>query len=217
MASPAQLVQTISSVTGIPLPAVVDVDRKLVTANLRSKGGRGFNAARMTALDAARLLVAVLGSAQSNAAADTVTRYSLTAADKKRSSQKLFAAALIDDLAALPARHSFVDAVAALIASVATGSLASTAGDANTPSIEVFAFTKATRGRIRISGLPNGLTASVEYAASALRAKDPPMRKPARTLYAVTNERTGDIERSSRVTERTIFAIATLLAKGRPT
>jgi hypothetical protein len=40
----------------MPLPTVVDIDRKLVKAKLRTKEGRGFNAAQMAPLDAARLL-----------------------------------------------------------------------------------------------------------------------------------------------------------------
>lgn len=212
MASPAQLVQTISSVTGVPLATVVDIDRKLVKAKLRSKGGRGFNAARMTPLDAARLLVAVLGSAQANTAAEAVLRYSLTAADTEWSSRNLIAAAPLDDLAALPPRHSFVDAIAALIASAATGSLASKVGDAEAPIIEVFAFTRATRGRIRIAGLPSGVTASVEYVPVAAGAKAGPAKKIGRSRMALMEDSTGDLEQSRRITERTIFPIAELLA-----
>src|SRR5579862_6418569 len=108
----------------MPLPTIVDIDRKLVTGKLRTKGGRGFNVARMTPLDAARLLTAVLGSPQANAAAESVARYAHTQTDQTRSSDKLFGAAKLRDLAALPSRHSFIEALAALIASVATGSLA---------------------------------------------------------------------------------------------
>jgi hypothetical protein len=74
MASPAQLVHTVSRATGVPLPTIVDIDRRLVTGKLRTKGGRGFNAAQVTALDAARLLTAVLASPQANAAVEAVTR-----------------------------------------------------------------------------------------------------------------------------------------------
>src|ERR1700693_2808724 len=102
MASPAQLVHAASDATGVPLPTVVDIDRKLVKGELRTKGGRGFNAAQMTPLDAARLLTAVLASPQANASVDAVERYSHTRVDGKRSSDKLFGSADLDDLAALP-------------------------------------------------------------------------------------------------------------------
>jgi hypothetical protein len=45
MASPAELVRTVSAATGVPLPTVVDIDRRLVKGKLRTKGGRGFNVA----------------------------------------------------------------------------------------------------------------------------------------------------------------------------
>jgi hypothetical protein len=40
----AQLVRIVSSATGVPLPTVVDIDRKLVKARLRAKADPGFNA-----------------------------------------------------------------------------------------------------------------------------------------------------------------------------
>jgi hypothetical protein len=213
MATPAELVQTVSSTTGVPLPTVVDIDRKLVKAKLRTKHGRGLHAARMTPLDAARLLTAVLGSPQANAAADAVERYAQTFPDRARSSDKLFATAKLNDLAALTARHSFVEALAALLVSAATGSLATMIAASEkgwTPSIEVFAFTRATRGRIRIAGLSNGLTASIEYLPAPASTKNPKHR---RDRTALAGESIGDLEQSRRITELTILPIARLLAK----
>jgi hypothetical protein len=214
MPSPAELVRTVSSVTGVPLPTIVDIDRRLVKGKLRAKGGRGFNAAQMTPLDAARLIAAVLASPQANAAAEAVERYAQARVDKTRSSDKLFGAVGLDDLAALPAKHSFVDALTALIASASTGSLAKLIAASKrgyTPHIEVFAFTRAIRGRIRIAGLPNGLTASIEYVRASAGTKASRTRKigPSR---AATNDTVGDLEQSRRVTERTILPIAALLA-----
>ena len=214
MASPAQLAQAISEATGVPLPTIVDIDRKLVKGKLRTKGGRGFNAAQMTSLDAARLLTALLGSAQANASVDAVERYSHTRVDRTRSSDELFGSAKLDDLAALLARHSFVDALAALIASASTGSLArlmANPDDGRSPHIEVFAFTsRATRGRIRIDGLPGGLTATVEYVPAPGEAKSAQAKKLRRGRSAAKDESAGDLEQSRRITERTILAIAKL-------
>jgi len=166
MASPAELMQTVSDATGVPLATVIDIDRKLVKAGLRTKGGRGLNFARMKPFDAATLLTAILASPQANSAAVAVDRYRETRVDAIRSSEGRFGHARLDDLADLPSRHSFVDALAALIESVVGGSIARLAEEAQQnwiPHVEVFAFTRATRGRIRITNLPNGLTASVEY------------------------------------------------------
>ncbi len=201
MASPAQLVETVSRATGVPLPTMVDIDRKLVKGNLRTKGGRGLNAALMTPLDAARLLTAVLGNPQANESASTVRRYADTRVDQVRSSGRLYAGVDLDDLALLVAGHSFVDGLASLIKSASTGSLAklfTEPSENGAPHIEVFAFTRATRGRIQITGLPNRLTASVEYAtADGAHAR----------LGAA-----GDLEQSRRITELTICSIAELLS-----
>jgi hypothetical protein len=201
MATPPELAQTVSEATGVALATVVDMDRRLVKAKLRTKGGRGLNAARMTTLDAARLLTAVLASPQSNRAAEAMQRYGQTKPDKTRSSEKLFASAGLEDLANLPANHSFVDGLNALISSAATGSLAKIAAR-SFPHIEVSAFTRATHGRIRISGLPDGAAAGVEYVA---RSSDEGTRG--------RKGASGDLEQSRRITEQTILPIAELLAE----
>jgi hypothetical protein len=209
MASPAELMQTVSTAAGVSLTTVVDLDRRLVKAELRTKGGRGFNAACMTPLDAARLLTAVLASPQANEAAEAVERYIDTRVDKQRSSEKVFAVAEIGELTALPVRHSFVDGLAALIASASTGALARLIAASENrwiPHLEVFAFTRAVRGRIRIAGLPNGLTANVEYAPDTAGIRSGRTRKPGDA------DANGDLEQSRRVTERTILPIAKLLA-----
>ena len=216
MATPAQLVNAVSGATGVPLPTIVDIDRKLVKGKLRSKGGRGFNAAQMTALDAARLLTAVLGSPQANTSAEAVNRYAHTRVDRARSSEKLFGDARLDDLAALPARHSFIDGLAALIASASTGSLAKLMADSKDewiPHIEVFAFTGATYGRIRISGLPDGRTASIEYVSAPGETKPARVKNGGRRRDARPGGTPGDLEQSRRITERTILPIAKLLAQ----
>jgi hypothetical protein len=211
MAGPAQLVQIVSDATGVPLPTIVDIDRRLVKAKLRTIGGRGLSAARMTPLDAARLLTAVLGSSQANAAADAVERYALTRPDKASSSEGGFAASELAELNALPARHSFVDALAALINSAAGGSLATLMAESDgwVPGIEVYGFTRAVRGRIRIAGMPNGRTASVEYESATVSKGRPPAKA---RRGASPDQGAGDLEQSRRITERTILSIAELFA-----
>ncbi len=201
MVSPAELVEAISDVTGVSLPTVTDIDRRLVKADLRSRAGRGRHVAMTTTLDAARLLSAILASPQSNKAADAVRRYEATRVDAMRSSNALFREIQLDDLATLIAGHSFVEGLAALLASAASGSLHSllrSLPDTAPPRIEIYAFTRASRGRIRLSGLPERKTASLEYE---------PLTKgfdaPAADL--------GDLEQSRRITERTIYRIAARL------
>ena len=78
VASPGELVRKFSELLGIAERTIVLHDRNLVVAGLRSKSGRGNSAARMTARDAAHLLVAVLGSSHVKDSAETVRRYKET-------------------------------------------------------------------------------------------------------------------------------------------
>jgi hypothetical protein len=216
MASPAQLMTTVSDATGVPLPTITDIDRRLVKGNLRTKGGRGFNAARMTPLDAARLLTAILGSPQANTSAEAVLRYAETHVDRRRSSEGLFGGIEVDDLAHLPARHSFVDGLAALIGSAANGALAAlltTGRKPWRPRVEIFAFTRATYARIRLSELPNYGTVNVEYVLANTATERAGRNAPGHKKDASVAEAQGDLEQSRRITDRTILAIANLLAE----
>lgn len=210
------MVRRLAETTGVSLATITDLDRRLVTASLRSKGGRGLHAAQITPLDAARLLTAILGSAQANLAANAVDRYAQTQVDRARSSDKIFGASGIADLVALPARHSFVDGLERLIGSAANGALANliekTDNQFAPPSLEIFAFTQATYARIRLAGLPNGTVANVEY----IPARQPRAAYPKIASRGIgTNEIAGDLEQSRRVTERTILAVAELFAEER--
>ena len=121
MASPGELVRKLSELLGIAERTIVLHDRNLVVAGLRSKGGRGNSAARMAARDAAHLLVAVLGSSHVKDSAETVRRYRETRFHKSASGG--YDDSTIAALRNLPPDHSFVDAVEALIAAAADGSL----------------------------------------------------------------------------------------------
>jgi hypothetical protein len=216
MAAPTQLVQTISFLTGVPLATIVEVDRLLMRGNLRTKSGRGLSVARVTPLDAARLLTAILASPQANESVEAVERYAKTQLDNTQSNDKAFVTAKLNDLADLPARHSFVDALAALITSASTGSLArliAKSDDNGMPHMEVFAFTRATRGRLRIAGLPHGRTAVLEYVAAHAEMKSVRGKSGGRKRKASIAETDGDLEQSRRLTERTIVPIAKLLAQ----
>jgi hypothetical protein len=121
VASPGELVRKFSELLGIAERTIVLHDRNLVVAGLRSKSGRGTSAARMTARDAAHLLVAVLGSSHVKDSAETVRRYKETRFHKSASGG--YDDSTIAALRNLPPDHSFVDAVEALIAAAADGSL----------------------------------------------------------------------------------------------
>src|ERR1700738_2424695 len=121
VASPGELVRKFSELLGIAEPTIVLHDRNLVVAGLRSKSGRGNSAARMTARDAAHLLVAVLGSSHMKDSAEMVRRYRETRFHKSASGG--YDDSTIAALRNLPPDHSFVDAIEALIAAAAGGPL----------------------------------------------------------------------------------------------
>jgi hypothetical protein len=198
MASASDLIQTLSDATGVPFGTVFDIDRWLVKGNLRPVGGRRFGAAKMTPLDAARMLTAILASPQSNKAVEAVRRYEQTRPDKLRSSRGLFAEIGLDDLAALPARHSFVDGLAAIISSAAQGSLADYVQKSKAierTSIEASAVTNATRARILV------LDANVEYTTGI----DGPVRSNRGKTMVV-----GDLKETRQISGQTILMIARL-------
>src|ERR1035437_2530914 len=60
--TPGQLVNAVAIALNVPVETIVQHDRNLVVAGLRTKGGRGHSAPKVTPLDAARLVTAVLGS-----------------------------------------------------------------------------------------------------------------------------------------------------------
>ena len=214
MATPAQLMKVVSDATGVTLATIVDIDRRLVKGKLRTKHGRGLHAAQMTPLDSARLLTAVLASAQANASVEAVERYTQTRVDKARSSERLFGRIKIEDLNALPASHSFVDGLATLIASASTGALAKLLYESPVrwlPRIEVFAFTGAARGRIRIAEMRDGGAAIVEYIPAPTEAKQARGKKTRHGRDA--GESAGDLEQSRRVTEQTILMVAEVLGQ----
>jgi hypothetical protein len=125
MATPGQLVRTIASVLGVPEPTITQYDRHLAEAGLRQIRGRGTSAAEVSAEDAANLLMAILGSpvvgASIRTAADTSKVYGSLGVLKNFSNVARFAEHGLTTLSKLPRRHSFKDALAALIDGASRG------------------------------------------------------------------------------------------------
>lgn len=62
MATSGQLVEAMAGALNIPVATVALYDRALSEAGIRTKGGRGRSAAKMTSRDAASLLIAIMAS-----------------------------------------------------------------------------------------------------------------------------------------------------------
>ena len=60
--TPGELVRIVAEALDEPEPTVIQHDRNLFAAGLRTRGGRGLSAAQTTLRDAANLTIAVLGT-----------------------------------------------------------------------------------------------------------------------------------------------------------
>jgi hypothetical protein len=127
MATPGELVKCVAEALGIPEPTVVLYDRVLAENGLRSKGGRGTSAAKVTAADAANLLIAIVGSPVSGSpiksAVATCKTYGrlpmrLGGDEENLGKCEYFG---FPTLANLPPPHTLQNALAALILGAAKG------------------------------------------------------------------------------------------------
>jgi hypothetical protein len=107
--TPGQLVKAISIALDAPEETVVQHDRNLAVAGLRTTGARGRNAPHVNYLDAARVIVATFGSVRTKDSVETVKKLENT------TSRDGGIAVAIPALAALPLEHNFIHALAALI------------------------------------------------------------------------------------------------------
>lgn len=134
MASPGELVHVIAEVLGIPEPTVTVHDRNLAVAGLRKKGGRGTSAAKMTLADAAALLTSILTAPPNVSQSAQFTKWyselaavatppgphmipSIAEAEFGQCDRDAWQDAMaIPHLAALGKKHTFANALAALLA-----------------------------------------------------------------------------------------------------
>lgn len=127
MASPGQLVETMAAVLGLPQATVAQYDRQLSEAGLRSKGGRGRSAAKVTAGDAANLLLAILGSPVAGAAirpAPEASRaYGELTTRLAASDKAIFGRFGFPSVSDLPDEHSLAQALATFIDRAGHGEL----------------------------------------------------------------------------------------------
>ena len=115
--TPGQLVKAVAIALDVPEETVVQHDRNLAVAGLRTTGGRGRSAPEVTHRDAARLVAAILGSVKVKDSASVVERL-----DQARVStgRKEYAPLPFPRFAVLPENHSFIDALTAIIEDVDT-------------------------------------------------------------------------------------------------
>lgn len=215
MASPGELVKVIALAVDMPEAAVTNIDRQLAIAGLRSKGGRGISAARVTPRDAASLLTAILAGGPSKEAATSVRRYQETRAHLGAAEPAPYDGLGFIELQTLPVAHSFIDALAALIE--ASGPHGARRSDGSLPSmLEISALSPGTLGEIRIAGCADGRVRNVRYLRPDpwIAAKGEPPDDRAITEWETQCLKTrakGDLQQFRRISETTIRRVAELL------
>jgi hypothetical protein len=114
------IVEVAAGVLGISVASVIVHDRNLSNAPvpLRTVAGRGRAAAKMTAVDAANLVIAVAGSESVKNSVWAVLTYGGLRGIKTRTT-----AIGVRSFDELPANHSLAEMLAALIDAVAVGEL----------------------------------------------------------------------------------------------
>lgn len=229
MASPGELVAAVAAVLGVPQPSVVVHDRNLVVAGLRTKGGRGRSAARVTARDAAGLLIAVAGSSLVRDSVETWNDYAPLhptggqvqrpvdgGSDINHSPPPVWdlGGLPICSLQALPESHTFGDALAALISAAADGSLASALEEAQRKTVENGG--KHFTWGIQVDLFAPANVAIIRIFAGGSRFKTEETkrygeRNTPRTREELASDSTGDLTQQRSFRERTIVRIGQLL------
>jgi hypothetical protein len=221
MASPGEMRLCMAKSLGIPEATIVSHDRTLVENGLRTKGGRGRSAAKVTSLDASNLLIAIVGSSMVKDTLATVADYADLPCDgAERGSHGNAETSWnlthfpLPGLQALPAAHTFRDALCALIESAASGDLDRAlaglhrrkAGDRSIPSIwsiEVELFGPVAQCTIAING--NQIQETHHYSRI-------PQDMNELLAWSAKIEQGGDLSQARTFTGRTVRAIGALLS-----
>ena len=211
MATPGELIKAVAVATGTPEPTVTTHDRNLVTAGLRTKGGRGTSAAKVTPRDAAHLLVAILGSERVQDSVETVRRYSDTLAhsnwmarthpnEKHMPTYEHMKLPALDVLVA-SVDHSFIDLLETLITLAMDETFDQNIGP-QPLSCEISVAWPRTHARVYLSRFQPHAGAQVGYSRYRWPGARPP-KAPA--------ERDGPIRRSAEIYSTPIRHIGALL------
>jgi hypothetical protein len=117
--TPGQLVKAVALALDVPEETVVQHDRNLVVAGLRTKGGRGTAAPSVTHRDAARLVAGVLGSLKVKNTVSVVQSLETTRLTLAPSGED-YSRLASPPFAELKPDHSFIDGLTAIIADADT-------------------------------------------------------------------------------------------------
>jgi len=243
MATPGELIKTTASVLGLSEATATTYYRSLREAGLVTKGGRGPSAPNMTARDAAQLLIAAGGSRFEKDTAEKIVR-DFDRVQSFEDAHRLFTpdpanpkgqmilphgqilgdgAWVLDDfsipqLQALPARHSFGDALTATIEAAMANAFAAACGADGSHSITVYVHGPEPHAGIEIDLAGDKFIYKEEVGYQLVDQID---KRPANYVEVEEHIRRaygdGDLEIIRKFTHRTIYAIARLMLGLEPT
>jgi len=215
MASSTQLSECVAKQLGLPDATVALHMRNIREAGLITQGGRGRSSARMTAADAAHLLIASVGSLNPKDSVEVVGKY----AGIGKIGRWKWDADLVPKLDQLPKQHTFAEALTALIESAMANDISIKNKDAvdfeailitlfwpwDGAKIEFYKFDEAKWRRdpskyVMKPAEPHWLA----YGAVFFLAPSSPPITPVVISKA-------DFQQERKFTHRTIFALANLL------
>lgn len=220
MANPGDLVKVLADVLGVPRPTVALHDRHLAAAGLRPKRGRGPSAAKATPLGAANLLIGIAGSDMVKNSVETVTAYAslpCRSAQSTGDGSATLAWQLLEfpipTLQLLPEKHSFRDALVALISAIVDGSLQKAVAALPIEEFEGYRIPNSPAIRVRFFGpYPQ---AEIGVFCRGFREEHHYSAIPTGTADAIkwadAQEPHGDLSQVREISHRTICAIGDLL------
>jgi hypothetical protein len=158
-----KLIESVADALGVDVATVVTHDRNLLTAGLRTKGGRGRAAARMTPGDASNLIIAVAGSDQVQNSVAAVKNYTTLVLDPRRSSK--------GSLPGISKHTTFGEFLIEFITGFQNGSFSGTS------NIELEIKLKRPEYEVEISGDFDGAEWIFKYWRPLQKGCDPPGRE----------------------------------------
>lgn len=215
MASPGELVKTMANVLGISPATVTQYDRVLSESGLRTTSGRGRSAAKVTALDAANLLIAIAASPiagfSAKHAVQTCKTYSALPHLRRAAWTDKFPRFGLPSLAALPANHSFGEALAAFIAASARGERFKIPDPPRRPIFTDFGCGvefDGPRPWAQIIANPSSFTDKDSDVARLVYCREADTKTPPKG----NREKKADLSQNRNVTFRTIRTLGALLS-----
>lgn len=225
MATPGEVITAMAQAMRVSEPTIFQHDRNLVVAGKRTVGSRGKSAPPLTPRYVARLIIATLAAERTRDSVIAVERY-----ERSQIATETWSGCSIPELEGLPQRHSFADAVEAIILAAMSGSLKGYLEDDKPPPIDdedcgQHTISPANSRLIVSAQMPNVL-GEVAISGRVIRrpkytlaVPDLPTHKEKWSAFddqlaKLGLHDTGDLSHYRKITGATFLAVANVLGTG---